>query len=1000
FDSAALHAAPCCALRSSSPALRTDGEEGAAPHELARNREEASAEETQTREGERLHPSSDAPDENTLFIEPQFLYDCLVRAWKCFAKQSAASSSEANSSSTSPSFPFSSSSSASSAAAPAASSSSSFHPFGELPSFVSPPGLRCSLRPYQQRAVFFALTREWRHLASLELRESDGRLPLVSSSSYSRFPCPRPLSSSSSSSPSSASSLSSSFSPSFSPSCSGALSAVPALPGARGDCGEADAPLPSVRTPQGRPAPDLHALRDWTLRRLRLPPQRVNLLWLYVPLASGRVLAFDSLFGRYKFLGRPRRKAESAVCEPHRENEGNDVSERMGDEDSRGRVEGGRSGVEDEEERKDGRKEERAGERDAQRKAREQEREEQEEQEEQGESEDEYACFDAPGGMLCDQMGLGKTVEAIALILLHPAPFSSSSSSSPSASSSSPSSSSSLPAFSSSAHMPFFSREEDLPPNAVFDCPCGFEGMRIRFRVSDSCSESFADRDVPLETDAGTGDREALPVLLPLGSSAAQSGAHAAKNNARRACTVRRGAKQSRESPLEEANTSVAASAVASRDEGTRSARGEEDREDAHREGGARKRQKLRGRASLPLKTEENGRIPALPASLSSREFSSHRGDAAGKTARLSETREKLSDEKKARKYDDWELLLPVIQCEQCRALSHLFCLGVTPEKAASLLRNFTCVYCESAPLFSGPEAGNSARDSSSSRLGLREVTGTLVLCPAAILQQWREEIEKHTEKGSLRRTAIYTGLKHARDTLRKQLLDSARRRFATHMTRQKQLTGLFPLPVSSHSLASSSHSSVSPSHSLVSASTSSTSDSLAVSAPSDSASSSAASFPENWLLADEEEMVLIRPEQLEDVDILLVSYDTLREELWFAPRQCRSRQYGGSASSRFSPLAFSYVSSPLSSSSPSSSRSSSSSFSSSRASSASGEDGADRRGVSGAFSHEASVDLSSSTQAVSSFGLRRRKRYRLLASPLLRVHWWRLLIDEAQMVG
>lgn len=198
-----------------------------------------------------------------------------------------------------------------------------------------------------------------------------------------------------------------------------------------------------------------------------------------------------------------------------------------------------------------------------------------------------------------------------------------------------------------------------------------------------------------------------------------------------------------------------------------------------------------------------------------------------------------------------------------------------------------------------------------------------------------------------------------------------------------------------------------------------------------------------------EDTLVVVRPEQFRVYDVILVSYDTLREEIWFSPPSSRAPQSRGlrlasslsadreSSTSRagrqggsFSPSSF--VCSNSSSSSagvfPSSSLptgvatdttsaslknllvSSSSSLLSSSLSTRGCEAAVSDLSSSSALSsyggdRSAASRTSSASTAIGGgggggWGLRRRKKYRVLHSPLLRVHWWRLLIDEAQMVG
>ncbi|PFH34052.1 hypothetical protein BESB_072040 [Besnoitia besnoiti] len=707
---------------------------------------------------------------------------------------------------------------------------------------------------------------------------------------------------------------------------------------------------------------ELQKLREWSCAHLVLPAQTVNLVWVYVPLPSGRVLAFDSISGRYKFLDalerRSSRQTDAKETPAETEEEGQDRKRPEG-EGSHDVATGGGADAKGEE----------------------------------------ILHFDAPGGMLCDQMGLGKTVEAIALMLLHPHPSSSpsprlASSADWALPASAPLASSS--AGSSTVSASIFASEDELPAAAVFDCPCGFEGLRIRARVGApkaqagvSTRGNVDDGGENARECATRGEREIRPVLVSLEAARRERSTRAGAG--KRARALHSGAataedagdaqRRKRSRRAADPERPQAPEALEQENEG----QGEEEK-GFSQGGGAERRANHAG--AVQEKRAAEGAAEEPGGTL--RPEDSFR-TSARKTRRREEVR---------------ELLLPATQCTVCGRFFHLFCMGITREKRL-LSEDFTCLYCESEPLLSPeasfgrglPPALPAARGASAADT-LREVKGTIVLCPAAILQQWREEIRKHTRRGAVRRTAIYMGVKNVREALKKQLVDVARRRFASQLLDSRpleRLSSLLPSSLSAPVSPARRESSVPASFSSSPSSSSSLPSSVGVPAsqlcstsldaclPAPVCASSGAPSRDCPLLFAEEteETVLVRPQQMDGVDILLVSYDTLREELWFSPLHCRSRQYGGVASSGAPDASLSLptprgpspsVASPAAGLEPAEAEA----------------DGRARR----APPHAKAPPLHAG------LGLRRKKRYRVLASPLLRVHWWRLLIDEAQMVG
>lgn len=172
---------------------------------------------------------------------------------------------------------------------------------------------------------------------------------------------------------------------------------------------------------------------------------------------------------------------------------------------------------------------------------------------------------------------------------------------------------------------------------------------------------------------------------------------------------------------------------------------------------------------------------------------------------------------------------------------------------------------------------------------------------------------------------------------------------------------------------------------------------------------------------ADEEDaLVVVRPAQFKVFDVVLVSYDTLREEIWFSPPSPSSSSSGSgpatayrttppqrlstgrsffssSSSSLASPITSQATSTPTAKSL---AESQAGAASLTRSSSFVAEEESVHRGKRSAVDTPAAAAGSSSSFGGGGLGLRREKKYRVLQSPLLQVHWWRLLIDEAQMVG
>ncbi|PHJ23273.1 snf2 family n-terminal domain-containing protein [Cystoisospora suis] len=368
------------------------------------------------------------------------------------------------------------------------------------------------------------------------------------------------------------------------------------------------------------------------------------------------------------------------------------------------------------------------------------------------------------------------------------------------------------------------------------------------------------------------------------------------------------------------------------------------------------------------------------------------------------------------------------------------------------------------------------------------EVKGNLVLCPTVILQQWIDEIKRHTRrertrhsrnlstslKSSLLKVGVYPGIKHARDLLRKNILDHARRLFSSSSPtpplvnsgrssslssqfllvdpsrRKSDLSPSSPSLLSRHASFSFSSSSqplpldskqVPPNYSLPSVCMSSSSMPHSISSSLSHSRGSPdkkahllspcspprkngeeeeeESLKEVLYLSqadDEDALVVVRPEQFKVFDVVLVSYDTLKEEIWFSPSpsssSCRPSTACLDTPQRLSrPFSFS---SSLSSSSSSMTFQATTTTTSQAggisceqflsSSFIAGEEGKESvhfRGKRYAASGTAvSFSSSSSFRGGGGLGLRREKRYRVLHSPLLQVQWWRLLIDEAQMVG
>ena len=84
------------------------------------------------------------------------------------------------------------------------------------------------------------------------------------------------------------------------------------------------------------------------------------------------------------------------------------------------------------------------------------------------------------------------------------------------------------------------------------------------------------------------------------------------------------------------------------------------------------------------------------------------------------------------------------VGCDRCGRWVHGCCAGLASEADAEDIETYTCLSCACCP-------GAGALPNRSS----------LLICPASILGQWRQEVDKHVQPGGMR-VAIYSGLREA----------------------------------------------------------------------------------------------------------------------------------------------------------------------------------------------------------------------------------------------
>ncbi|XP_026191074.1 uncharacterized protein LOC34621649, partial [Cyclospora cayetanensis] len=244
--------------------------------------------------------------------------------------------------------------------------------------------------------------------------------------------------------------------------------------------------------------------------------------------------------------------------------------------------------------------------------------------------------------------------------------------------------------------------------------------------------------------------------------------------------------------------------------------------------------------------------------------------------------------------------LLAVVQCSSCQCLSHVFCVAASPGAAAEV--PFLCPFC----VVDSQErlAGSRSVDQ------LPEGKGTVLVCPSAIVDQWKREVSLHCDKSL--KVAVYPGLKQARAALADTVVALARAESRAAASR-----GASSLPGASSGSRERCED--------------------AEEYPGDSSRLSLCPRTVEAVLGCLPQGPTVLCSQLMDFDIVIVPFEALQQEVWFAP--------------------------PLSSSSDASST---------------------VLGCSGS----------------GRMSLRGTKRYRKLFSPIVGIRWWRLVVDEAQLAG
>ncbi|CDJ36498.1 LOW QUALITY PROTEIN: helicase, putative [Eimeria mitis] len=294
--------------------------------------------------------------------------------------------------------------------------------------------------------------------------------------------------------------------------------------------------------------------------------------------------------------------------------------------------------------------------------------------------------------------------------------------------------------------------------------------------------------------------------------------------------------------------------------------------------------------------------------------------------------------------------LLSVVQCYCCLAFSHVFCVAQYLGAAVSL--PFICPFCcaeqqdaaacssscsssscsskatssvstsSSASTASSSSTAATATAGSSSSSKLTRSRGTLLVCPAAIVDQWKREVSVHS--GPPLKVAVYPGLKAARASLATTVATLARaEEKAFTLSRGPTSSGRR----TSRRPAASARAAAAAASAVPAGEGASVEGPRSLSVPPAAVTAALGAPPDG-------PHVLLP--QLLDYDIVIVPFEALQQEVWFAPP----------------------------------------------------------------FSLSSSASNGSSSNNNSRMALRGTKRYRKLFSPILGILWWRIVIDEAQLAG
>jgi hypothetical protein len=93
------------------------------------------------------------------------------------------------------------------------------------------------------------------------------------------------------------------------------------------------------------------------------------------------------------------------------------------------------------------------------------------------------------------------------------------------------------------------------------------------------------------------------------------------------------------------------------------------------------------------------------------------------------------------------------IQCESCGEWSHGACVGRASEDEVEASEQWECVKCEANRLQQSPLVTPCRRRPRRAHTAPRRTQrcgATLIICPVQLIAQWRGEIEKHVEPGTL----------------------------------------------------------------------------------------------------------------------------------------------------------------------------------------------------------------------------------------------------------